>query len=283
MVTLKNDFLTLEISTFGAEITKIIKNGINVLYDGSCDVWHEHAPVLFPIAGSLYNGTLINDGKKYNMSSHGFAKRKAFKVVESSNDSATFLLKYDEETLKVYPFKFEFYVTYSITGNEVSVSKKIINVDDKNIYFATGSHEGFACKNDKSSISIEFERDENLNCLKLYTGTPCLSGESYSMGNSTKRLALNNDYFVAGNTLIFEEINSKSLTVYYDGKEYIKFEFDPRNLLIWSMDDCPFICFEFWTNLPDVYGKELEFRDKPGVIRVEKGDCKIINHSFTLI
>ena len=62
MQTLKNDFLTVQVSDFGAELQSIVKNDYEYLWQGDPAFWGRRSPVLFPIVGSVWNGAYRVDG-----------------------------------------------------------------------------------------------------------------------------------------------------------------------------------------------------------------------------
>ena len=76
MVTIANDFLTVNISRHGAELTSIKDNltGRERLWQADPEVWPRHAPVLFPIVGALADQQYHYAGKTYHMGQHGFAR-----------------------------------------------------------------------------------------------------------------------------------------------------------------------------------------------------------------
>ena len=100
MVTIKNDVITAEINTLGAELNSIKVNGEDRLWSGDPAFWTGKAPVLFPICGGLKDDKFTYNGKEYTLNKHGFAKFKEFEVEKTTKNSAVFLLKSDEETLK---------------------------------------------------------------------------------------------------------------------------------------------------------------------------------------
>ena len=58
MEQIKNDQLTLEISSLGAELQSIKDaNGNEYLWDGDAKYWGKRSPLLFPIVGGLWKDT----------------------------------------------------------------------------------------------------------------------------------------------------------------------------------------------------------------------------------
>ena len=63
-----------------------------------------------------------------------------------TENSLEYTLTYDEDTLRMYPFKFKLTVTYTINFAEVKVSWKVENLDTKeDMYFSIGAHPAFNC------------------------------------------------------------------------------------------------------------------------------------------
>ena len=67
--------------------------------------------------------------KKYQMSQHGFARDMVFDIVNISEREHTYVLKYNEDTLKMYPYKFELYISYIIEDNKLTIIYKVKNLD----------------------------------------------------------------------------------------------------------------------------------------------------------
>lgn len=65
MVTLKNEYLQVEINELGAELTSVrsLENDLEYIWRADKKIWGRHAPILFPIVGRLkddhyeYKGT----------------------------------------------------------------------------------------------------------------------------------------------------------------------------------------------------------------------------------
>ena len=57
VTTIKRGGLTAAIDSMGAQLTSLALNGNEYLWQGDPAFWGKHAPILFPIVGSLRNST----------------------------------------------------------------------------------------------------------------------------------------------------------------------------------------------------------------------------------
>ena len=185
---ISNDFLTVTISSLGAEIISVNKCGKEMLWDGNPDFWTGHAPVLFPICGGLKDNKFQYEGKEYNLLKHGFARIKEFKVESKEKEKAVFLLCSDDETLKIYPFKFELRIIYTLEKTKVTVEYNVRNLSDGEMYYSIGAHEAYACDGGIDGYTVEFEKEEDFNSAVLEG--PLLTNNTFSVRQKTKELML---------------------------------------------------------------------------------------------
>ena len=122
MQTLKNQTLTIKINPKGAELISLFNEETQTEYIWSADAhfWGKSSPVLFPIVGALKDNLYYFEGKTYHLPRHGFAREREFLVENTTDESVTLLLTHDEETLKIYPFAFEFRLKYELNKNGLS-------------------------------------------------------------------------------------------------------------------------------------------------------------------
>ena len=171
MITvLSSECLKVTINSLGAEIISVNKNGKELLWDGNPDYWTGHAPVLFPICGGLKDDKFTYAGKEYNLPKHGFAKKREFKLESAEAEKAVYLLCSDEESLKMYPFDFEFRIIYTLDKNKVKVEYNVKNLTDGEMYYSIGSHEAYACPGGIDEYTIKFEKEEESNGHFLIAG-----------------------------------------------------------------------------------------------------------------
>ena len=124
-VIIKNDFLTVEIETMGAQIKSVKNNSnLNLLWSGDEYIWKDRAPVLFPICGKLKDDKYIINSKEYTLSAHGYACSKEFEIESSDNTSVTFLHKSDEKTKQ--------WITDTLSSfKENTIEKMIEKIENK--------------------------------------------------------------------------------------------------------------------------------------------------------
>ncbi|MCM1130430.1 MAG: hypothetical protein NC310_00895 [Roseburia sp.] len=157
MYKIHNDIFSLCISEKGAELEEVCVKGINILWQGN-QPWEEKSPILFPIIGNLKDGFYKYKEQSYFMNTHGFLKKQHFDLVEQKEDSITLKSTYSAETLIDYPFKYEFYITYTLIENRIQILLKVKNLQQEKMYFSLGLHPGF----DYDGLSRLFAEDFSL-------------------------------------------------------------------------------------------------------------------------
>ncbi len=277
---LKNDILTVNISTKGAEMQSVKKNGCEMLWQGDPDVWGKKAPVLFPICGGLKDDEFTFMGKSYTLLKHGFARDKEFILEKSDSESAVFLLTEDEESLSMFPFKFEFRIIYRLSGSRIDISYSVKNNTDVPMYFSVGSHEGYACPEGIEEYSIKFEKDEPLFANVLNGNI--LSYETYEVPQKDGILDLKYKYFDI-DALVFTGLSSRSAElINRKTGNRIKVEFkDEDYLLLWTKPGAGYICIEPWCGVPDFEDSTKNIAEKKGILRADVGETVIKSHSIT--
>ena len=92
MKTLKNDILSIKVDRHGAELCSIRDHsGREFIWQADPAFWKRHAPVLFPIVGSLWEKKYRIDGKEYTLGQHGFARDMDFHLISSDENTLWYL------------------------------------------------------------------------------------------------------------------------------------------------------------------------------------------------
>lgn len=283
ITVIKNEFLTVEIDSFGAELKSIVdKDGTERLWNGDEAYWNGQAPLLFPVCGCMYEGRYLHNGKSYDIRNHGFAKRCAFTLESKIENSAVYLLTSNEETRKVYPFQFELRVIYTLKDNTIAVTYTVNNKTDGEMYFSIGSHEGYMCEGETSDYNIFFDKKEILPNYLL--NGPFLNGEIEDAPITDGIMVLSDSEFSRLDTYIFRDTESKRVTLKKKNSEkQITVDFsDTPNLLIWKEPGAPFVCIEPWCGVPDHDGEVREISEKDGIIKLEKNGVFTNTHTIII-
>ena len=259
----------------GAELCSILnkKNNREYIWQANPDVWGSHAPNLFPVIGVLKEGNFKHEGKNYQMPKHGFIRNNEnIRLKERSDNQLVFELLYSEETLKIYPFKFDFRIAFTLNGTELEVNHHIINLDDKPILFSLGGHPAFNIQHFEGEkiedYMLEFDTNMDLQ-THILNKEGLVSSQTENILDNDRKLNLTNTIFNK-DALIFTKIPSKkvSLTSRKNGKiltmEYDDFE----NLGIWAKPGAPYVCIEPWLGIADLEDTNQELENKEGIIKL---------------
>lgn len=145
---LENDFLCAEIESKGAQLRSLRfkQRGEELIWQADPAIWKDSAPWLFPLIGQLKGGTYRAMGETYALPMHGFAGDAEFSLVQQDAVRATFILSDSAQTLRVFPWRFSFRVTFQLDGKRLRVTAETENCDTTEMYFSVGAHPGFLCE-----------------------------------------------------------------------------------------------------------------------------------------
>ncbi|MFP4060938.1 MAG: aldose 1-epimerase family protein [Bacteroidales bacterium] len=287
---IENEQLIITASSRGAELISIIskKSGTEYLWQGKSERWEGKSPVLFPIIASVENDQYRVGDNVYHLGLHGFAMHKNFRFVRKKHDSLGFSLDFDEDTIKVYPFKFTLEVTYVLKDNSIQTIYTVTNVDDKPIWFCMGGHPTFACPLDENlnftDYHLKFEQKETAP-RHLMTG-PLMNGKTEPFLDNQDEIPLSKSLFKE-NAVILKNLKSKwiDLLSSKDSKQ-VRLSIDGfPHLGIFSYaesEEDKYICVEPWHGIPGVKGKEKDFRLKEGIIELQPNRAYTMDFSITI-
>ncbi|WP_298533605.1 aldose 1-epimerase family protein [uncultured Algibacter sp.] len=283
MYTLKNDILKIAVKKTGAELCKIesIKNNTGFMWNGNPDIWGSFAPNLFPVIGALKNNTYVFNNTPYKLPKHGFIRHNQDIVLYKQTDnSLIFKLTHNASLLKIYPFKFEFYLEFKLIDNTLEVCHTVKNIDEQPIYFSIGGHPAFKCPVFENELyhdnSLEFEHPENLKTHLINMGNGLISSKIKPVFNHSKTLPLKHDLFNQ-DALIFKDLKSRKVTLKSKlSGAILSVSFNDFDYLgIWAKPNGNYICIEPWLGIADNENTNQDLTTKEGIIKLEaKNDFK---------
>ena len=282
MITIKNDYLTAKINEVGAELKSLVCNDTQYIWTGDERFWAGSAPLLFPICSGLKDDEYYLDGKKYTLQKHGYARFCKFEVENQVEDSVTFLLCSNEESLKQFPFRYELRVTYTLENKTLKVKYDVKNLSDDTMYFSIGAHEGYYCPEGIEEYDVILPEAETLDSTVLEGNV--LGNNKVRIRENINRIALKYDYF-AVDALVFKDMkarsavlknrnNGKAVKVTFEGCDYF---------LLWTKPDAPYICLEPWCGISDNKDTDKNFKTKEGIRQIAAGGNFVNEHSIEVL
>ena len=274
--TISNTEFQFSVKKVGAELCsfKSLKSGKEYIWKAGPDVWASHAPNLFPIIGCLKNDSFLYKGNEYACPKHGFLRKNdAITLVEQTGNSLTFGLKYDEDTLKVYPFKFEFQIKYTLNGNKLEVAHQIINHGDESMLFSLGGHPGFTCPLNEdehySDYYLEFNNAETAKTWRVLENG-LIGGETSPVFDTPTVINLHPQLF-KNDALVFKNLNSSKVSLKSKKSDQVlSMEFEDFPYLgIWAKPNAPYVCIEPWLGIADSFDSDRNFENKEGLVTLE--------------
>lgn len=271
MPELKNGQLHIEIAEKGAELRKITRTDLQQEYLWNADpaFWAKSSPVLFPIVGTLKENTYTFEGKNYTLSRHGFARDHVFTIASQSDTQITFELTSSEDTLKVFPFHFRFSIIYTIDGPKLTVTYRVENTGNADMYFSVGAHPAFKVPLEDDltyeDYYLSFNTTEHTRLFPL-SDNGLIETTPVPFLENTNRLDLKKPLFYK-DALVFKNLSSNAITIKSDKKPHgLTVQFDGFPFMgIWAAIDANFVCIEPWCGIADSVDATGDLKQKEGI------------------
>lgn len=275
---LKTPEMTYTISTRGAELISIKDNsGRQYIWDAKPEYWEDHAPLLFPICGRLKNFYYTYCGKRYDMGLHGFLRQLEFEVMEYDESHIVLRAVECEESLKQYPFAFEFIATYSVENCKLYSTYSVKNTGSEALPFAFGLHPGLNLFTDNGAdiedYKVKFDT-ENAVLHPLQKICPT-SPESLPITIKNGIYPVSEDGISDAGTVILSSVGTHAVLYSELNGHSVELEYS-ENLgffCMWKAEgrDAKFICLEPWSGTP-ARGVDVEVLEtRKRMIRLEPG------------
>lgn len=258
--SISNDIYNLTVSDHGAEITSLLKNGRELMWQADPAFWGRTSPVLFPLVGNYWQKKSSFAGRTYEMGQHGFARDMDFSLLSQTGDELVFELRDNEATHEKYPFSFALRLGYKLGTNGVEVIWEVENPTDGDIFFSIGGHPAFNC--DLSGDKLVFMNKGNRVLGNIESkiisldGSGCLSDNSKELSLNEGELALKPELFDEDALIIEDEQADTVAVINSAGEELVSVRFDAPLFGVWSPagKNAPFVCIEPWYGRCDRVG-----------------------------
>ena len=276
MEYLENKELKITLNPKGAELTGFYDKSTETEYMWSGDpaFWGKHAPVLFPIVGTLKDNTYLYEGKAYQLSRHGFARDQMFSVEKQAQHTICFSLAANETTLQQFPFAFRLDLLYTLQGRSLTCTYRVTNTDSDVLYFSIGGHPAFRLPLEKGTLYndyyLEFEKEETAGRW-LISADGLIEAESIPLMQG-KILPLQKSLFHK-DAIVLKHLHSTAVSLLsHKTSKGFRFDFTGFPYLgIWAAKDADFICIEPWCGIADAVNTNQDFTAKEGINSLQAG------------
>lgn len=272
MIHLENEFIRIAVKPLGAELCSIFHKQHRLEYMWQAGkAWPKHSPVLFPIVGQLKNNCYSYRGKEYILPRHGFAREMNFSLDEQSENRLLFRIHENEETLKAYPFAFNFMVEYILAEDTVMIKYSIVNTGKETMYFSVGGHPAFRVPLDVrdryEDYFLEFSETEDALRWPLLEGGLATNGITFF---TSDKIHLNRSLFEK-DALVFKKLKSASIRIkslhHAHGLSVLLHQCP--YLGIWAAKGGDFVCIEPWQGIADAVNTSGKLEEKEGIVKLD--------------
>ena len=269
---LDNGILKLALTNKGGEMASLECKGYDILYKGDGPYWTGKNPTLFPMISSPNSKQYTLDGITYPCRNHGLIRYMVLETIVNDGNIVKMRLTSNDETLKEYPFNFEYNITYKLDGKRVLIDYDITNKDNKIMPFTFGLHPGFVVR-DLDNLVIEFKDDE--------------VGTLYNQVDKSFSEIKLGDYrnFLSDlkkcNTVILKDLKSKEVTIKMPEYNVTIDISNYKYLALWTANPkAEYICVEPWLSINDIKNSDNPFKDEFELEYLKPGETFRINYWF---
>ncbi len=286
--TIKNEHMSVTAETFGAQLVSIKKDGQEYLWQRDPAFWRDSAPNLFPYIARLTDGKYTFEGKTYSMKIHGFLKYRELTLTELTENTMSFELRADEDTLEQYPWKFVIRITYILNDCSLSVVTDVINEDEKTMYFGIGGHPGFNIPMEEGLAFEDYylELPEAENPVRIGFTDSC-----YRDGNDLpyplaerNRIHLRHDLF-DHDAVVLKNAGHEVKIGSDKGEKAVVLHWDYDYVGFWSKPGmkAPYVCVEPWGSLPSRDGITEDFARQSDLWALEPDETSTTGWSVEIL
>ena len=279
LLEIGNERVRAAVGTLGGQLHSLKLAETEYIWQRDPAFWEACAPLLFPVVGRAKDGVIEVDGRTYPMPIHGFVKDMELAPVRETEEQVTLRLTAGAATREMYPWDFVYDVDYALLGNTLRLKFTVTNRDSREMLFCLGGHPGFNVPlvpgESFSDYQLIFEKDEPLCSDGLSAGSVILPEQRYFLPRVGNTLPLREEMFAAGNTLIFEDLQSDWVELKGPSGRGVRVDFNGFPVLaFWTMGTpqcAPYLCIEPWYGMGMRSDEGTAMKDKFGVLRLEPG------------
>ena len=221
------------------------------------------------------------------MNQHGFVRDQEFELYSQTESELVLVNKFNEETLKKYPFEYQVFVKYTLVEKTLYTEFIVQNLDYQVIPFNYGGHPGFRLplyENETfEDYSVKFEKTENFDAPTVNLENGTLNFDKTIPYKNIDEIKLDYKYFEI-DAIVIPEVKSQSVKLVNKDNKGIKFDFlGFPSLAIWTKPNAPFVCLEPWIGYADHSDSNYQFIEKDNMQFLNPGEIFSATYTITIL
>lgn len=257
LTTISAGALSAKVDAHGAQLSSLALGGREYLWQADPRWWGKHAPILFPIVGSIRDDKASTAAGACHLGRHGLARDYDHELVENTGSSVTYRLDSTDETLAKYPYPFRLEMTYALEGPAtLAQTFSVTNTGTREMPFFLGGHPAF----NVPVVPGERFEDYELRFTRPWTeSSPVIADgglldyESLTpLFEDTDRLALTHGLF-ARDAVVLAGVPDDTIEMVGPSGHGVRVDFAGFDHVgVWSAEpaaggaECPFVAIEPW-------------------------------------
>ena len=289
-ITLRNTSALAVIETVGAELKSFQDGfGTEYMWQGDPAYWNRTAPVLFPVVGRLRDGKTIIDGREYQIPKHGFLRDREFRLAFYNDGKAILSYLSNDRDYELFPFRFNFQITYTLEGCQLKVQYDVFNMEDCPMPFCVGAHPAFRVPvfGDEPFENYYVELDQPMTVsVPRFNGQEWEPDQRTELFQNQKRLFLTHELF-DNDAIHLDEVKPVKVTLasVLSGRGVQLDISGFETLALWTPagKQAPFVCVEPWAGSDSYTDEDGEFIHKRNVQTVEPDEKKTYSYVIEML
>ncbi len=291
LVTIARDSISASIDTAGAQLTSLALGGAEYLWQADPAWWNRHAPVLFPIVGSIRGDRATSAEGPVKLGRHGIARNFEHAVVAQDDASVTFELTDSPETRASYPYAFRLNMTYALTGPAtLTQTFRVENTGNVILPFSVGGHPAFnvpapgAEGEAWEDYELVFEHPWTYDSPTICDGGLLTYDPVNPIVDHADRMPLTREAF-RFDTIMLEGVPGDTVTMRGTKSGHgVRMDFAGFPYLgVWAGDGAPFVALEPWTGHATLDTEDDVLEHKRNITLLEPGQVDERSFQITLL
>lgn len=270
--TIENEYIRLSVNSLGGNMTSLIfkPSGQERLWQGDERWWKGQDVVIFPIVG--HAGEFTAKGRTVNLKSHGLIRYSELKLKEAGEDFLTLGLCSDADSEELFPYKWQFEISYKLVGSSVAVRYFVKSLSGV-LSFYLGGHPGM--KAPGGGADITFENEEDPVIYPIDGSAPYPSGK-------LKSFRADKSFFKKYKTCQLGSLSGGAVCARTDDGYLYTYRSDCPLYAFWSNENGgDYVCVEPWWGINDMPGLPKEITLKP-FMNFDRGEGSHFSYTLTV-